>query len=64
MTQNLSNDELIMAYWMVEYSVLNKSVKKEYLDGVIDPKNITLSRDYLIQRIKELWLINFIYLSH
>lgn len=31
-------EEVLLAYWMVEYLGLPKDVKKEYLDAVIDPK--------------------------
>jgi hypothetical protein len=31
-------EEVLLAYWMLEYLGLTKDVKKEYLDAVIDPK--------------------------
>lgn len=41
-----------MIYWMIEYSQLEKDTKKDYLDSVIDPKNQTFTRAYLLDRIK------------
>lgn len=52
--ENLSMEEMLMIYWMIEYSTLQQNVKKEYLDGVIDPKNQVLSKNYLMDRIKAL----------
>lgn len=40
---------------MVEYVQLKKDVKKEYLDEVIDPKHLQLNKQYLEDRIKELY---------
>lgn len=50
--ENLSTEEIIMIYWMIEFTTLQDNVKKEYLDGVIDPKSQVFSRNYLIDRIK------------
>jgi hypothetical protein len=49
---SLSTEEMVMIYWMIEYASLQQNVKKEYLDGVIDPKNQVLSKSYLMDRIK------------
>lgn len=53
-SKELNQEELICVYWMVEYVQLRKDVKKEYLDEVIDPKQILLSKQYIEDRIKEL----------
>jgi hypothetical protein len=45
---------MIMIYWMIEFANMQQNVKKEYLDGVIDPKSQVLSKSYLIDRIKAL----------
>lgn len=50
--ESLSTEEMIMVYWMIEFATLQDSVKKEYIDGVIDPKSQVLSRNYLLDRIK------------
>ena len=50
--ESLSTEEMVMVYWMIEFATLQESVKKEYLDGVIDPKGQVLSRNYLLDRIK------------
>jgi len=50
----LSSDEIIMIYWMIEFIGLDKNAKKDYLDGVIDPKNKELTRNYLQERIRSL----------
>ncbi len=34
---------------------MRKDVKKEYLDEVIDPKHLQLNKQYLEDRIKEIW---------
>ena len=39
-------------YWMIELVQLRKDVKKEYLDEVIDPKHLQLTKQYLEDRIK------------
>lgn len=53
--ESLSTEEMVMIFWMIEFASLQQNVKKEYLDGVIDPKNQVLSKSYLIDRIKALW---------
>ena len=52
MKESLSTDEMVMIYWMIEFATLQDTVKKEYLDGVIDPKSQVFSRNYLLDRIK------------
>ncbi len=52
----MSQEELSYVYWMVEFVQMKKDVKKEYLDEVIDPKHLQLNKQYLEDRIKELWL--------
>ncbi len=40
---------------MIEFVQLKKDVKKEYLDDVIDPKHLQLNKQYLEDRIKDLY---------
>lgn len=50
---------MLLVYWMVEFTQLKSKgpVKKEYLDSIIDPKNLTLKADYLQDRVNELSLV-------
>ncbi len=50
-------EELAYVYWMVEFVQMKKDVKKEYLDEVIDPKHMQLNRQYLEDRIRDIWVI-------
>lgn len=50
--ESLSTEEMVMVYWMIEFASLQEGVRKEYLDGVMDPKGQVLSRNYLLDRIK------------
>ena len=43
-----------MVFWMIEFTTLKEDAKKEHLEGVIEPKNYTLSQPYLEDRIKAL----------
>ncbi len=53
-SRELSQDELTYSYWMIEYVQMRKDVKKEYLDEVIDPKHLQLTKQYLEDRLKEI----------
>jgi hypothetical protein len=35
---------MMYLYWMIEFVQIKRDVKKEYLDEVIDPKNIKLTK--------------------
>jgi hypothetical protein len=39
---------------MIEYAKMQKDVRKDYMDSIIDPKNQTISFTYLTERIKAL----------
>ena len=54
LADSISQDELIYLHWMVEFVELQRDVKKEYLDEVIDPKKLKLTKEYMEGRIKDL----------
>jgi hypothetical protein len=49
--ERMSAEESVMFYWMIEFVGLEKDAKKDYLDGVIEARNVELTRSYLSERI-------------
>jgi 3-hydroxyacyl-CoA dehydrogenase len=50
--KELTKDELLMCYWIIEAVTMRIDVKKEELDKIIDGKSIP-TKEAMAERVKE-----------